>query len=167
MVRVRSGEQIPTPQIHLNLISILPPFLRKLEKAVALRNSLLEGFSGKFRRWSSGSTKCYLCQRLGTFRQGKWLLENRPLLRERSWIFSSETATAFLSFPQSRTTVYRSLDIRMQVLLTIRSLLLAIEFLCLQWLLRASWLTIGVSLLAVGTYLLTIEAFLLTMGKCL
>ena len=33
---------------------------------------------------------------LVTFRQ-IWLLENWPRLRERSWIFSSETATAFLS----------------------------------------------------------------------
>ena len=34
----------------------------------------------------------------GTFRQGKWLLEkNGPRLQERSWVFSSETATAFLS----------------------------------------------------------------------
>ena len=33
-------------------------------------------------------------------RQGKWLLENRRRLRERSWIFSSETATAFLSFSE-------------------------------------------------------------------
>ena len=32
-----------------------------------------------------------------TFRQGKRLLENWPRLRERCWIFSSETATAFLS----------------------------------------------------------------------
>ena len=87
----------------------LPPqhkFFRKLEKAVAVRNSLLEKFSGKFRRcWKilhrfSGSTKCYPCQGLGIFRQGKWLLENWPRLRERSWIFSSETATAFLSFSQ-------------------------------------------------------------------
>ena len=42
--------------------------IRKLEKAVAVRNSLLERFSGKFRRcWKmiprfSGSAKCYLCQ---------------------------------------------------------------------------------------------------------
>ena len=78
-------------------------FLRKLEKAVAVRNSLLERFSGKFRRcWKilprfSGSAKCYACQGLGTFRQGKRLLENWPRLRERCWIFSSETATAFLS----------------------------------------------------------------------
>ena len=42
--------------------------------------------------------KCYPSQGLGSFRQGKWLLENRPRLRERSWIFSSETATALLSF---------------------------------------------------------------------
>ena len=35
--------------------------------------------------------------RLGIFRQGKRLLENWPRLRERCWIFSSETATAFLS----------------------------------------------------------------------
>ena len=43
-------------------------------KAVAVGNSLLEKFSGKFRRcWKiphrfSGSTKCYPCQGLGTFR---------------------------------------------------------------------------------------------------
>ena len=77
---------------------------RKLEKAVAVRNSLLEKFSGKFRRcWKmilrfSGSAKCYPCQGLGTFRQGKRLLENWPRLRERCWIFSSETATAFPEF---------------------------------------------------------------------
>ena len=70
-------------------------FLRKLEKAVR--------FSGKFRRcWkaiprSPGSTKCYACQGLGTCRQGKRLLESWPRLRERCWIFSSETATTFLS----------------------------------------------------------------------
>ena len=45
----------------------------------------------------SGSAKCYPCKGLGTFRQGKRLLENWPRLRERCWIFSSETATAFLS----------------------------------------------------------------------
>ena len=62
-----------------------------------------KGFSSKFRRcWKmilrfSGSAKCYPCQGLGTFRQGKRLLENWPCLRERCWIFSSETATAFLS----------------------------------------------------------------------
>ena len=54
--------------------SLICSSLRKLEKAVAVRNSL----------------------------QGKWLLENRPRLRERSWSFSSETATAFLSFSDSR-----------------------------------------------------------------
>ena len=70
---------------------------------MAVRNSLLERFSGKFRRcWKviprfSGSTKCYPCQGLGTFGQGKRLLENWPRLLERCWIFSSETATAFLS----------------------------------------------------------------------
>ena len=80
-----------------------PLHFRKLEKAVAVRNFLLEEFSGKFRRcWKiirrfSGSTKCYPCQGLGIFRPGKWLLENWPRLRERCWIFSSETATAFLS----------------------------------------------------------------------
>ena len=47
----------------------------------------------------SGSAKCYPCQGLGIFRQAKWLLENRLRLRERCWIFSSETATAFLSSP--------------------------------------------------------------------
>ena len=57
------------------------PWIRKLEKAVAVRNSLLERFSGKFRCcWKmiprfSGSAKCYPCQGLGTFRQGKRLLE--------------------------------------------------------------------------------------------
>ena len=75
---------------------------------MAVQNSLLEKFSGKFRRcWKmihqfSGSTKCYLCQGLGIFRQGKWLLENRPRLRERCWIFSSETATALLSFSEKQ-----------------------------------------------------------------
>ena len=70
---------------------------------MAVGNFLLERFSGKFRRcWKiphrfSGSTKCYPCQGLGTFRQGKRLLENWPRLRERCWIFCSETATAFLS----------------------------------------------------------------------
>ena len=134
--------------------------VRQLEKAVAVRNSSLEKFSGKFRHcWKiihrfSGSTICYLgivqkvfspkgvprifdaflthfgtvlfpnktrpilthfwrisdailllptpfpktpfgryriYQGLGIFWQGKWLLENRPRLRERSWISSSET----------------------------------------------------------------------------
>ena len=37
------------------------------------------------------------------FRQGKRLLENRPRLRERSWTFASETATAFLSFSDNQT----------------------------------------------------------------
>ena len=81
--------------------------IRNLEKAVAVRNCLLERFSGKFRRcWKiilrfSGSAKGYPCQGLGTFRQGKWLLENWPRLRERCWTFSSETATAFLSSSES------------------------------------------------------------------
>ena len=42
--------------------------------------------------------ECNRCQGLSIFWQGKWLLENQPRLRERSWIFSYETATAFLSF---------------------------------------------------------------------
>ena len=46
----------------------------------------------------SRSARCYLCQGLGTFRQGNWLLENRPRLRERYRSFCFETATAFLSF---------------------------------------------------------------------
>ena len=47
-------------------------FFGQLEKAVAVRNSLLERFSGKFRRcWKmiprfSGSAKCYPCRGLGT-----------------------------------------------------------------------------------------------------
>ena len=51
--------------------------VKKLEKDVAVQNSLLEKFSGKFRRcWKilhrlSGSTKCYPCQGLGTFWQRK------------------------------------------------------------------------------------------------
>ena len=46
----------------------------------------------------SGSTKCYPYQGFGIFRQGEQLLENWMRLLERCWIFSSETATAFLSF---------------------------------------------------------------------
>ena len=85
--------------------------IRKLEnfKAVAVQNSLLERFSAKFRRcWKilprfSGSTKCYPCQLLGTFRQGKRLLDNWPRLRERCWIFAShETATTFLSSSEKK-----------------------------------------------------------------
>ena len=40
-------------------------------------------------------------------------LESRPHLRERSWIFSSETATAFLSFSeqsQKNWSSHRTLD---------------------------------------------------------
>ena len=39
----------------------------------------------------SGSAKCHPCQGLGTFRQGKWLLENRPCLLERSRILLKPT----------------------------------------------------------------------------
>ena len=74
---------------------------------MAVRNSLLEKFSGKFRRrWKflftdfPAAPHAIPCRGLGIFRQGKWLLENRPRLWERSWIFSSETATAFLSFSE-------------------------------------------------------------------
>ena len=96
--------------------------IRKLEKAVAAQNSLqLEKFSdspffrqhemlslprfGHFpaRKMAAGKSappSCYPCQGLGIFRQGKRLLENRPRLLERSWIFSSKTATAFLSFSE-------------------------------------------------------------------
>ena len=86
--------------------------IRTLEKAVAVGHSLLEKFSGKFRRcWKilhrfSDSPKCYPCQGLGIFRQEKWLLENWPRLRERCWIFSSETAAAFLSFPETRLVLF-------------------------------------------------------------
>ena len=59
------------------------------------------GYASSLRWFSflrfSGGTTCCPCQDLGTFRQGKWLLENLPCLLERFWIFSSETATAFLS----------------------------------------------------------------------
>ena len=78
-----SGDSLESP----NSLESLE--LRKLEKALAVRNSLLEKFSGKFRRcWKilhrfSGSTKCYPFQGLGICRQGKWLLENRPRLRAR------------------------------------------------------------------------------------
>ena len=75
---------------------------------MAVRTSLLERFSGKFRRcWKiiprfSGSTECYACQGLGTFRRGKRLLENWRRLRERCWIFSSKAATAFLSSSEQK-----------------------------------------------------------------
>ena len=57
---------------------------RRLWLTVAARHSLLvPKFSGKECRrcWKilhrfSGSTKCYACQGLGIFRQGKWLLIN-------------------------------------------------------------------------------------------
>ena len=79
-----------------------PSLLRKLEKAVAVRNSLLEEFSGKFRRcWKiirrfSGSTKCYPCEGLGIFKAaGKlaapagmlldFLLRDRHSLLEFFW----------------------------------------------------------------------------------
>ena len=67
-------------------------WIRKLEKAVAVRNSLLELCSGKFRRcWKvlprfSGSTTFHSCPGLATFRQGRGLLEDRPHLWELSWI---------------------------------------------------------------------------------
>ena len=66
------------------------------EKFLAARAS----FARKFRScWKtlprfSGSTTCYPRGRV----EGKGLLENRPCLREGSWIFSSETSTAFLPF---------------------------------------------------------------------
>ena len=40
--------------------------------------------------------------RLGHVPAGQWLLENRPRLRERSWMFSSENATAVASWKVSR-----------------------------------------------------------------
>ena len=71
-------------------------FLRKLEKAAAVQKSLLERFSGKFRRcWK------ILARVWAPFWQREWrLVENRPRLREHCWILSSETATAFLSLSE-------------------------------------------------------------------
>ena len=40
---------------------------------------------------------CYSCQGLGTLREGETPRANCPWIRERSWIFSSETDTTFLS----------------------------------------------------------------------
>ena len=82
---------------------IFASFDQKTREGCGCPKLLAGKVSGKFRRcWKilprlSGSTKCYPCQGLGIFRQGKRLLENWPRLRERCWIFSSETATAFLS----------------------------------------------------------------------
>ena len=79
------------------------PLGQKTREGCGSPKFLLERFSGKFRRcWKillrfSGSTKCCHCQGLGTFWQGKRLLANWARLQERCWIFSSETATAFLS----------------------------------------------------------------------
>ena len=67
--------------------------LRKLERLrlpeVSCWKTLLGTFdaAGKILHRFSGSTRCYPCPCLGTFRRGKWLLENRPRLQERSWIF--------------------------------------------------------------------------------
>ena len=85
----------------------LPCHQRKSENSRRLCLSEIlcwKGFPGKFRRlWKiiprfSGSTKCYPCEGLGTFRQRKWLLENRPRLRERCWIFSSRDRHSLLEF---------------------------------------------------------------------
>ena len=48
-------------------------------------------------------------QRLDTPLQERWPLENRPRLRECSWIFSAETATAFLSFSLFFVSVFKSI----------------------------------------------------------
>ena len=54
---------------------------QNFDKAVAVRNSLLEGFSGKLRRSLGNSSPIFWqhdmlsLTRFGTFRQGKWLLE--------------------------------------------------------------------------------------------
>ena len=84
--------------------------IRKLEKAVAVQNSLLKKFSGKFRLcWKiahqfSGSTKCYPCQGLGIFPARKMAAAkislafgNAPgfsLLRppQPPWVFSERRA---------------------------------------------------------------------------
>ena len=50
-----------------------------------------------------GSAKSYPCQ---------GLLEKRPLHRERSWSFSSETATAFSSFSESGESLQTSMNRR-------------------------------------------------------
>ena len=75
----------------LDPIRIFPLSLsQKTRKALAVWNFLFEQFSGRFRRcWKMfhrfSDRKCYPCHGLGIFWQGKWLLENRPRLRERSW----------------------------------------------------------------------------------
>ena len=72
------------------------PQAEKLEKAVAVRNSFLEGVSANFRRClesSSPTFQCH-CQGLGTFPARNMAAG----IQERSWIFPSEIVTAFLTF---------------------------------------------------------------------
>ena len=63
-----------------------PWLSKKLLPRRAFRQSstLLENSSPIFQQH-----EMHPCQGLGAFRQGQWLLANRPRLRERSWIFSS------------------------------------------------------------------------------
>ena len=78
--------------------------IRKLEKAVAVRNSLLERFPANSTLLENYSLILRQREMLSLQRfEHKWLLENWPRLRERCWIFSSETATAFMSSPDVRT----------------------------------------------------------------
>ena len=86
------------------LLRSQPPFIRKLEKAVAVRNSLLERFSGKFRCcWKFftdfPAARNAISAKVWAFsgKENGCCMENWSRLRERCWIFSSETATAFLS----------------------------------------------------------------------
>ena len=85
------------------------------EKAVAVRNSLLEKFSGKFRRcwkiipWFSGSAKCYPCQGLAFSgkENGCWKIGpafgnaagfSPPRPPQRSWVLLTFGALRVLRF---------------------------------------------------------------------
>ena len=80
--------------------------LRKLEKAVAVRNFLLESFPANFDAAGKSfpdfpAARNAIPAKVWAFSgkdNGCWKIG--PRLRERCWIFSSETATAFLSSPE-------------------------------------------------------------------